>query len=117
MITVQHNVWSTLCMSKGAMPGKPQRGGVDELDRFIEDGGYICGAAISVKLFFNQRKLLGVMSQFNQCITAVALMQIRGGVAELSQRMFAVFVMLTLTLHPPAEICCPKPTACLPQLS
>ena len=35
----------------------PKKKHMDMLDRFIEDGGYICGVAIPVKLLFNQRKL------------------------------------------------------------
>ena len=35
----------------------PKKKHMDMLDRFIEDEGFICGAAIPVKLLFNQRKL------------------------------------------------------------
>jgi len=44
--------------TQGSSAGKgPKKKHMDILDQFVEDRGFICGAAIPVKLLFNQRKL------------------------------------------------------------
>jgi len=44
--------------TQGSSAGKgPKKKHMDMLDQFVEARGFICGAAIPVKLLFNQRKL------------------------------------------------------------